>query len=188
MFLLIAFLGGFFNAVRGGQWRIWLGLDEEKTKLINSDVINALAFGILAMALTGDIYLGLHAAVGMMLGASSGWGDYIGALGGWRKDNLKENRFIDFLIYPLRRWPLIWGAAGLTIRGAWWGFCLASPFWWHGHQEVGLQFLIHGLYFAPAYWLAIEWMRTRIKQPGEGWGLGEIFAGIALWAPLTGLI
>lgn len=181
--LSVAIAGGFFNAVRGGQWRVWLNSIEDDD--LSADPINAAAFGITTGLVTGNWFLALIAAAFMWLGAAGGWGDYIGALGGWRVNDLKENKFIDPLIKRFLQWPKWWGAAGLTLRGLFWGICLALPFWLFGFGGIALAFIQNSLLMAPAYWLAIAWMGTRVHLPEQGWGLGEIFYGVILWSALA---
>lgn len=187
-------LGGLVNAIRGGQWFIWFGMNEaaadvfkKKYFWLKCDYINALIFGGAIYYTSSDWALALLSIGTMLAGATPGFGDYIGAVGGWRTDNLQENRFIDPLISRLKRWPQIWGWAGLSLRGLWWGVCLAAPFWWFGRNDVALDFLCNGLFMAPAYWAAIEWMDSRVQRRGEGWGLGEIFYGAILWSALGGV-
>lgn len=183
MFTIIV-AGGLFNAIRGGQWRVWFNIHDEKMKFVRSDVVNAAAFALTVWAVTGSFWLAFFSFFFMWLGAAPGWGDYVGALGGWRVSELKENALIDPLIKSLTGLPKFWGAAGLTIRGLFWGICLAVPFWLAGEYVVAQEFVLKGALMAPAYWLAIEWMRTRVNMPDEGWGLGEIFYGIILWSGL----
>lgn len=179
-------IGAISNALRGGQWRIWFGL-KDRYGWVNSDAINAAIFMATVYWLTGNLYLSLASFPAMWLGASIGWGDYIGALGGWRKDALQEWKPIDLLITPLKRWPRVWGFAGLSLRGQLWGTIIAIPFFYFGYHATAFKFIYLGSTMGICYLAAIEWMRTRIptgEWQGAGWGIGEIFFGGILWSAL----
>lgn len=179
--MIFSLIGAISNAIRGGQDSIWL---RRKTD-IRGGAINALVFAVVVLVATrNDIFLALWAFPAMWIGAKPGWGDYIGALGGWRAENLKENPVIDFVIQPLKRWPTIWGATGLLLRGLFWGLCLATPFYLYGYRDLAKQFLIASSFMPSAYWCGIKWMKTRVNRADDGWGLGEIFFGAILWSPL----
>lgn len=181
--LIIAALS---NAIRGGQWRIWLNIPDEKYKWLKSDYINAVIYSLTVFALFGSPLLALAAIPAMMLGATPGWGDYIGALLGGRLTNLKENKFIDPLIKWVVKYPTVWGALGLTIRGFWWGLCLATPFYFLGHEQVAYNFLNTGPLMGLIYLLAGRWIDNRLKthSVANGWGLGEVLYGVILWSAL----
>ena len=186
MSIELALLGGFANAIRGGQWREWFNVPEGQLRWISSDALNAIMYAIAVYIATGDVYVSLASAPLMWLGATIGWGDYIGALGGWRHDDLKENRFIDTLITHLKFSPQAWGCAGLAIRGIFWGACLSLPFFWLGQIVTAVSFISMGALMPLAYWLAIQWANRRAgdKWQSAGWALGEIFFGIILWSNL----
>lgn len=193
-------LGGIANAIRGGQWRDWMKRAggrwaklEEKLGWVSSDALNAFIYFLAFLLSSGDLYLAVAAAALMWIGASTGWGDYIGALGGWRSDNLKENKYIDKLIRPLIYRPRWWGFAGLTIRGAWWALLLSVPLFYAGEIGNAFNFIVHGAMMGAAYWAAFAWLAYRFPNLPEedrqqgGWGLGEIFFGVVLWSPLRGI-
>ncbi len=172
-------IGMIMNAIRGAQWKAFV---PEKYHWINSDLINSTIYMATVYYLTNDIYTSMASFVAMWLGAMMGWGDYIGALGSWRKDDLQENKYIDPLIKWLLKYPRWWGFAGLTLRGAIWGLCLAIPFGF-----AGLPFIYMGATMGLCYFAAIEYAKSRIPEgnwAGMGWGLGEIFYGYALWSAL----
>jgi hypothetical protein len=179
------FIGAASNAIRGGQWREWFGIDESRLRWVNSDALNALIFGITVYLSSGHAYLALAAAPMMWLGAAPGWGDYIGALGGWRKTDLEEHKIIDWIIRKLPGKPNRWGQAGLAVRGMFWGACISLPFFFFNHHAA-LGFILAGASMPVCYWLAIKWSKHR--APGSwqscGWGLGEIFFGAALWSAI----
>lgn len=177
-------LGALMNGVRGGQWKAWLGYPPNEDGAAGSDLMNELVFGLVVMFLSGNPLLGAAAAIAMALGARPGWGDYIGAMIGNPDDELKENKIIDYIIRPLEHNPFWWGFVGLTIRGFWWCSCLAATFFLFGYHETALEFMLRAPFMAATYWLAIKWMKTRVGQPGHGWGLGELFWGAVLWNSL----
>lgn len=182
---MIELIGGISNAVRGGQWKEWLSPPEDSVwRKIPSDAINATIYAITVLATTANPILAAMCFAAMWIGAAKGWGDYIGALGGWRVDSLKEVRWIDAIIKPLITKPKLWGWAGLSIRGVFWGACLAAPFAYYGLPRV--DFIILGATMPLCYWLAIQWAlhRARSNWQSAGWGLGEIFFGIVLWGAL----
>lgn len=193
-------IGAIANAMRGGQWRIWLGGEWNKHdadgkpikwRWLQSDFINEAIYGVTIFVLSENWLLALASVAGMAAGARPGWGDYIGAILKTPDDKLQENKFIDPLIRWLERWPFWWGFAGLAIRGAWWGLCLATPFWLHGHGAVALGFILNGITMPLVYVAASFWMRTRWKDAsgwkGAAWGLGEVFYGAVLWSALGGV-
>jgi hypothetical protein len=177
-------IGAFSNAIRGGQWRAWFGIDDSRLRWASSDAINAGLWCATVYIATSHAALALVSAPMMWIGAKPGWGDYIGAIGGWRENNLKEIRTIDWIISPLKSRPELWGWAGLSIRGLFWGACLAAPFAYFGLQWQ--QFLLVGASMPLWYWLAIKWLKYRAPDSwqGTGWALGEIFFGAVLWSCL----
>lgn len=180
-------IGAISNAIRGGQWYAWLDVDEKKS-WIGSDPINELIFAVAAYIATGSIWLALASGVAMAAGARPGWGDYIGALYGYRIENLRENKYIDPILRPLMKSPFWWGVAGLFLRGLWWGLCLAAPFLLAGYSAAWL-FLPAGASMPLLYHLSAKWMQARgvADWTGPAWGLGEIFMGAVLWSPLGGI-
>lgn len=188
-------VGAVMNAVRGGQWRVWLGPEWQATddngrhvKLpwLSSDMLNELGFGVTVLLLTGNAWLAAACAVAMAAGARPSWGEYIGALGGWQADNMVGVRIIDKIIAPLKRWPRWWGFAGLTLRGAWWCGCIAAVMALFGRGDIAMEFLTRAPFMGVAYWVAMEWMRRRVGDATPGWGLSEIFWGAVLWDALGG--
>jgi hypothetical protein len=109
---------------------------------------NALAFGTL-VGIVSTPLTGALAAAAMIIGQAPGWGRYIGALGGWETKPLEEWAPADALIrwlQPVRCYPFLigtrqqveqwrplwqlraWGAAGLALRGLFWGACIFAGF------------------------------------------------------------
>ena len=188
---MLPIIAGLSNAIRGGQWRTWLKVPEEsKWNWSNDcDSYNALIFAASVLYVTGNSWLALACIPAMFLGATPGWGDYIGALFGIRHENLVENKFLDPLIKKLKDSPRAWGFAGLTLRGLWWGFCLAVPFYCFGYHTAACNFLFTGAYMGLVYLAAGFWVKTRLNTndelaAGPAWGLGEVFWGVVLWSPL----
>ena len=160
-------IGSLFNAIRGGQFNIRHG-----------KYVNAVAFGICAAISTGD-YLALPScAVGMFLGSMKGWGDYIGAMAYGKKEDLKEVEWIDFLIKPLLSRPVLWGFAGLTLRGLLWGACLAASF--ALISQPFLIYLILGVAMGPVYYLVKILDATENRM----WPHSEWLYGAVLWSAL----
>ena len=107
-------IGAIANAVRGGQWRGWLGGEWNehdaagkplKWRWLKADYINAIVYGLTIFLLSGNWLLALASIAAMMAGATPGWGDYIGAVLGVPDAELKEHRFIDPIIRPLKSKP-----------------------------------------------------------------------------------
>ena len=178
-------IGGISNAIRGGQWKDLFNLPpKSRLRKIASDPINAFIFAALVQCMHGDLVLSTMCFAAMWLGAMKGWGDYIGALGGWRTHNLKEWGAIDWAISSLKRYPKLWGWVGLSIRGALWGAVVAVPFALHGLPWV--DFIVLGSTMPVWYRLALHWTwhRARSDWQEAGWGLGEIIFGIVFWKGL----
>ena len=81
---LVTLAGAVMNRIRGG----WLLARYH-------DLSNALAFGLVAGLAFTSWGAGAMGMLGMGLGASLGWGRYIGALGGWETRPLEEVAPID---------------------------------------------------------------------------------------------
>lgn len=163
-------LGAFFNRIRGGLWEKYVKYGK---------IINVLAFGAFIFFFTTSYsqVAVLYAFLMMYAGQSLGWGDYIGALGGWRTQNLSEVDIIDEHLENYLDRPKLWGFLGLTVRGLLWGLCLGlalSSFWP----------VVAGLLMGAIYYLAIEVERVlgKSKAPDDGWELGEYLFGGVLWA------
>lgn len=194
MIFLAAILGGLFNRIRGG----WL------LKRYH-DLTNSLAFGFFAGVVLGSWEAGVMAALGMGLGASLGWGRYIGALGGWETRPLEEVAPIDWAIRGWRpkleggiyrpSWKLYtWGASGLALRGALWGaalvlpvlFCAVANEYHLAKLSIFTWILWAGVTMPVAY--MVGKVTAKLSAPygdpnwrGKMWELGEVFYGLALW-------
>jgi hypothetical protein len=189
----IELIGATTGGIRGGQWKAWLNLKQneqgEYTELtwISSDATNALIYAAFVFALSRDPILAALSFAAMWAGAFPGLGDYRGAMDGRRAGSLKENRIIDFFIAPMRSNPRVWGFFGMTLRGAWWGLCLAAPFAVFGRWDVALQFLISGSLMGVVDLFVIMVISRRYTGPEWhqiSWAVTEIVLGSILWAPL----
>jgi hypothetical protein len=174
-------IGAASNALRGGR-------SPMASKEFNK-ALNALIWGALIAAYSGDLPLAMWSVLAMWVGTRPGWGDYIGALYGYRIDNLKENRVIDLPIRFLLIKPKMWGAAGLLLRGLVWGAALSIPFFCYGYFSVAIWLIILSLTMPLAYAASAKWAKNAgiTDWTGPAWSLGEIFYGAALWSPLGGL-
>ncbi|MBI1425777.1 MAG: hypothetical protein GC149_20315 [Gammaproteobacteria bacterium] len=160
-------------------------------RITDGKVLNAAAFGLFCVIVHASEYKGIIGGVpvyvfaagafalflyqfAMMLrGSAPGWGDYIGAAGGWRTDTpekpLQEVDYIDRMIEPLKDRPVLWGIAGLSIRCGEWGLFIGAPlltFWP----------LLAGLLAGPLCWVAVK-----IGKQRHGWEIFEALLGAALW-------
>lgn len=186
--LLSGALGALWNRIRGG-------FIEE---MPNRRTLNALMFGLLAFALSGDPYLILAGFVGMFAGQSLGWGRYIGALGGWERKELKEVDFIDNLIKDFKpevttKLPdgsllhlpyselVRWGFLGLALRGFVWSLAIGLAFALAGYPEALLGALV-GLAMPICYKIPQEILEHLGKKDKLMWEYGEVVFGFILWA------
>lgn len=170
---IIAFiLGALFNRIRGG----WIFPNFNKP-------INIVAFGVFTYLVNQCPIQFLTACLMMWLGASIGWGRYIGALGGWEDKPLKEFPAFDEIadefarvFYPKgsKKYMRLWGFIGLTLRGGLWGFCLTV-------SHFTVLPLVIGLLMGLCYLICIELARKLINKPGKGWEWGEFLFGGVLW-------
>lgn len=163
-------------------WYQWI-----VNRFLDGDTINAVAFGLSVALVPSAVYKGLidgvphyrfenpdwvlalFAAIAMFAGAAPGWGKYIGALGGWEKDNLVEWPPIDKLIEKYKDRPKLWGFLGLTLRGFVWGFLIGlalTSFW----PMVG------GALMGCVYWVGLK-----LKGREGGWPLSEWLFGGVFW-------
>ncbi len=174
-------------------------------RLLDGKVINALAFGIFCVIahaseyqgiiegmptyifVSGALSLFLYESAMMLRGSAPGWGDYIGAIGGWRKGlpvpegritkeeyeihkPLQEVDYIDRIIKPLEKHPVLWGLAGLSIRCGEWGLFIGAPL-------LSFWPVLAGLLAGPLCWAAIK-----IGPRRYGWMIFEALLGVVFWA------
>lgn len=187
--MIASIIGAFSNAVRGGQWHEWFGVPDGGWRWFKSDFLNAAVFAALVALAGFSWHVWLFSFIMMLMGSAPGWGDYIGALNGYRTQNLKENRWIDPIIKKLNDQPFWWGFAGLTIRGSFWGICLALPMIIAAQYGVALAFVLAGATMGISYRAAYLWcskkLVTEAYVQSAAWSLGEIFFGAVLWSPLN---
>lgn len=129
---------------------------------------------LLSLHLPAELVPVLGAAlvtVGMIIGETPGWGAYVGTINGTTKPH-PQVKWIDAIIQPLIKWPFWWAFAGLTIRGLFWGVCLALGSWncWF----IPLSALMGVMY-------AIG-MNSGVAKPPllDEWKLSEILYGFTL--------
>lgn len=167
--LLFALCGALWNRIRGHGIKF-------------GKIANDVAFGLLASFIVQEWWMLPVAAFFMLLGRSMGWGDYIGALGGWRKTDLEEDEFIDALIRPFYNQPRLWGFMGMTLRGAFWGFCLFLI------PGIGPIAMTAGTTMGVCYFLTFEVCKLLKVTHWEntGWEWSEVIFGAVLWAAALG--
>lgn len=168
IYLFIAALGAFFGMYRGGIFKnrdkvIGRIKPEWFRKivhfLVNGDNVNALAFAILCGILAGPM-AAVFGYIIMFRFATPGWGEYIGAAGGWRPTITEplrpEVHYIDKIIEPILILKIddkktlisklftkinkerLWGVSSLSLRCGEWGFFLGVPFLSFYPMLVGL--------------------------------------------------
>lgn len=164
MTLLLAFLGAYANRVRGG----FLG-DLGWHKLVWPITFTLVALG------TGIApEKAFLAGILLWVGTSFRWGRYIGALGGWEKEELRGVGAIDVLISPAKSNMRLWGFLGTTLRGALLGVFPAVAL---GAPHVVLAGATMGL----CYLAAIELCRKEAANPNLGWPIGEWIYGFVFF-------
>lgn len=118
---------------------------------------------------------GLWAGLLMVAGATPKWGEYIGAMVGNHPDRSRA-----------------WGVGMMTLRGGWWGLCLALaafvPSLWltlPGATLSAALCLAAGLSMGVIYFAAILiFDRIRHNRVFNHWTTSEMSHGFLLWAPL----
>lgn len=134
-------------------------------------VIDAIKAIDLPAALAGCLY-GLIGGLLMWLGQSPGWGAYVGTIHrNWLPH--PEQKWIDWIIKPLDGKPFLWGLAGLSIRGLFWGALLAVHVGSIWPAVVGVSM---GIFYAGCAEII-----TRLKLNLDGWGFAEVVFGAFLW-------
>lgn len=181
MWLWVALLGGIMNRIRGGMFEVPF-----------NGPLNAGVFGAAAGFAAQDWVLGLLAAVAMFVGQAPGWGRYIGAMGGWETQELKEFFLVDWLIKPIKAkydefkhtymagiaqgYKEAWGAWGLALRGLFWGGLIA----------LAIQDPLPAIAgFSMPAWYAAGFTGAKAAKAdnwqGTGWEIGEWLFGAVLW-------
>ncbi|HEY1097147.1 MAG TPA: hypothetical protein VGF14_07900 [Alphaproteobacteria bacterium] len=117
-------------------------------------------------------YVGaLLVTIGMIIGETPGWGAYVGTINGSTKPH-PQVKWIDKIIQPLIKWPFWWAFAGLTLRGLFWGVCLAAG-------SLNIWFIplsaLMGVFYAIG-------MNSKVAMPPllDPWKLSEIMYGFIL--------
>ena len=198
--MLYMLLGAVSNGIRGGQlWR-WLqflfGLLPKKFKKKHKkklqsivafvekhtphDPINAVTFALCVYFISMDKVAGALAFICMMLGASPGWGAYIGAIMHQPKES--EQTWIDRLIENLD--GVKWGVMGLTLRGLFWGLFISIPLFYSGLYLAGAWAIFAGSMMGLIYLATIRFTE-RVLRTGTGWAESELVFGAWLWSCLS---
>lgn len=190
--LIAACAGALINRYRGGLF------EDQRNDLIASvgnkhirsvlnllfkgDTVNALAFALFcylahAGALSGQYILAFMFIQFVMMyrGATPGWGAYIGAAGGWKKDLLIEVEYIDQFIEGLKDRPRLWGVVGLSIRFAEWGLFIGAPLVAIAGVSVFLPVLA-GALAGP-----IVYVLSKVIPQKYVWPVFEYLIGAVLW-------
>lgn len=184
--VLAALFGGIFNWYRGGPFKnrddivsriMWEPLRRTVYFLVQGDFVNAIAFGAFCvLALESPVHplaVFVWAVAMMYRGATPGWGEYIGAAGGWRQNAMKEISYIDKIIDGLKDRPRLWGVAGLSLRCGEWGLFIGAPFMNFWPAAAGL--------LAGPIVYALSKTISQIKI----WRAFEVILGALFWAAMT---
>lgn len=189
MFLFAAIIGGLMGKYRGG---IFTNRDEIVARikprwlskivyfLVQGDFVNALAFGLFCAFAVDHSYhplaVFLYEFILMWRFAAPGWGEYIGAAGGWRptveKPLQEEVDYIDRIIEPLLDRPRLWGVAGLSLRCGEWGLMIGAPF-------LNPFPAIVGLLAGPTVYLLSKTLEQRYV-----WSVFEILLGVGFFTTM----
>lgn len=174
---MIEIIGAISNAIRGGQLPIKGGR-----------YINAALFGLVVIFVTMNPWLGLACVPAMYLGSKPGFGKYPGAVGGWETKNLTGQIYIDALIAHLVDRPVLWGLAGLLIRGMFWGICVAIPFACFGYYETAVWLIALSATLPLTVGASCHWAK-RFEKYTTAWGsiawsANELIYGAILWSAL----
>jgi hypothetical protein len=161
---LVFLLGAISNRIRG-------------TAGTFGRIANALLFG-LVLSYQHNINPA-YISVAMLIGASFGWGAYIGAM--IHKRIEPEVYFIDKLLVGFKYNPMLYGFAGLTLRGLVFGLPIFLVF----HSIVPL--LAGGL-MGLVYFLIIKLVDKIVGYPDYGWAISEAIFGGLFWLICWGII
>lgn len=189
---MIPLIGAVSNAWRGGQIKIpsryaaklpaWV----PERKSLPNDPVNAAVFAVAMALVTGIWVAAIPAFILMWVGAAPGWGAYIGAMVDGSNPE-KEVLVIDDVIKPWKHNPRAWGFAGLTLRGALWGFLLAVSVVYVS-LVAAAAFILAGAAMGIVYDLSHKFVRTFGKNKKwrglSGWQFSEYTFGAVLWLPL----
>lgn len=162
---MIWLIGALSNRMRGGlykEYRPWLG----------GDPLNSAIFALTVLYLTHSPLTAGFSFAMMWLGGAPGWNKYIGTMGRW-EDPSPCVWFIDWIIRPLQRWPFWWGFSGMTLRGLFWGACIA----------IALQSylpLIGGALMGVVYFISLTDGKRDYGWPLAEWLFGGLFWSISL--------
>lgn len=194
--LLVALLGAFWNRARGGIFSVIFNLEGEDVGKYDwiGRYGNALLFGGLYYYVTSAWLAGLAGFGGMMLGASFGWGKYVGGIvQGFYDQNEEEIKWIDNLVMSVYNYPTRRSIAALSLRGLIWSFSIVAVLYGfdiaHYYIQGDFTYLdLSLLYFVPVgltmgivYYLASRVGRLFGEDAKGQWKLGEYAFGFVLW-------
>lgn len=170
--IIFTIIGIFTNRIRGG------GLIGSKMGPW-CDEFNAVVFGLaLFFVMDVSLWIALLAIPAMWLGENPGWGSYIVAIRDEEYEYKPEIKLIDRIIAPLQHQNgLLWGAAGLTLRGILWAFPIALVF----QSPIPIA---GGMLMGLCYVIAKEGNPENIygeREPKKMWALGEYIFGGVFW-------
>lgn len=183
--ILIIAAGGFVGKYRGG---IFHNRDEIvgriKNKILHKivyfmvqgDVVNALFTASLASHVKGWHIFPLMFLMSMR-GSTPGWGEYIGAAGGWRPTITKplepEVPYIDKIAHSITKNTRLWGVIALSLRCGEWGLFLSAPL-------LSFWPMLAGLAAGPIVFLLSRIISQKYVWPVFEILLGALFAA-AIW-------
>lgn len=186
-YIFLSIIGGLVNFYRGGNL-VHLEPDFAKRSTVR-DWANSIIFGLTTAYLAGlhavsafpfeyesdmDWHLAIALIAAMRIGESIGWGRYIGAIVRKQISSGSEVPQIDKTIYRFYSKPVVWGVAGLSLRGALLGLFIGLV----SHSVIPV---VAGGTMGVVYLVAaIISERTRFGRDG-GWPLGELLFGLVLW-------
>lgn len=179
--LFISALGGFINHWRGGGWFKKHVFASELGKTVNWALV-AILFGFVGVGVW-DWRLALIEVPHMWIGSALGWGSYIGATLGNKAVARGDMPRIDKAISGLIHRPVLWGVAGLTLRGLVWSALITAPLMYaqlYGYVDFGWRLLPIALIgsLMGIIYLGTDRFMKLIKGPGNWWGVCEIVWGV----------
>jgi hypothetical protein len=158
----IAPLGAFMNwFVRGG------GIESALLNYRNlpgTRYLNAAVYGMTFGLLAQGWLVGGLAALAMVVGQAPGWGEYI------------------MEMHIGKPWRGVWK---MSLRGAFWTFCLSVPLTINSTQLAAVCAALSGLIMGPVYYGCIRAFKGRGNRWLNEWTVAEMFFGALLWSPLT---
>ena len=167
-------LGALMNwLIRGGGYKSAF-FNNKPPFSLPGDVINAIVYGGVTWCLSGSMGGAVFASIAMYAGSAPGLGAYVSAM---RSEN------------PDKDW--FWGVEMMTLRGGFWGLCLALPsvyFWISGVPGVivfALAVIAAGVWQGFIYFGFIKLFEKRpYNLTINHWTCSEMLHGGLIWACL----